>query len=154
MQEENRKTKLSIKRLSILILLIVIVYYIYSWYRGVPLIQFVNPDDSSVNVSPSYNYNDLSPELKAAKDAQDRVITRSILTGLVKDLPKEDFILQEIVNADAMKSNQPFFANAINGDKIVIFKEVERAILFRPSENRIVNDGKLVYIAPNTVVGQ
>jgi hypothetical protein len=143
MQEINKQSL--VKKIVIGILVLLVAYYGYSWYKGVPLIQFPTNAEAP-QVSGTYNYEELSPEMKAAKDAQDRVIIKSILSGLVQNLPQEEFILQEIVDVVPMKKEQPFFANALNGDKLVIFKSTERAILFRPSENRIVNDGKLVFI--------
>lgn len=41
-------------------------------------------------------------------------------------------------------SNQTIFRNAKNGDKILIYKDAKRAIVYRPSENIIVEVGSII----------
>ena len=42
-----------------------------------------------------------------------------------------------IDNADTLRSH-PFFANVHNGDKLLIYKEAEKAVLFRPLTNEVI----------------
>lgn len=37
--------------------------------------------------------------------------------------------------------DQPFFKNALNGDKVLIYTKAKKAILYRPSENKVVEVG-------------
>lgn len=39
--------------------------------------------------------------------------------------------------------DQPFFAGAENGDKILIFTKAKKAVIFRPSQNRLINVGPI-----------
>jgi len=38
---------------------------------------------------------------------------------------------------------QPFFENALVGDRLIIYSESKRAILYRPSENKIIEIGPI-----------
>jgi len=45
-----------------------------------------------------------------------------------------------ITDVDKLK-DQNFFKNAVNGDKVLIYTNARKAILYRPSENRIIEVG-------------
>jgi hypothetical protein len=47
-----------------------------------------------------------------------------------------------ITDVDKLK-DQPFFKNAKNGDKVLIYTTANKAILYRPSENRIIEVGSV-----------
>lgn len=44
---------------------------------------------------------------------------------------------------DKTKVNQPFLRNAENGDQVVLYFQAGRAVVYRPSTNKIVNMGPL-----------
>ncbi len=48
-----------------------------------------------------------------------------------------------ITDIDKVK-NQPFFAKAKNGDKVIIYKQAQRAILYDPVENKVLEVGPLI----------
>ena len=56
-------------------------------------------------------------------------------------LPNETPIVTTVTNADAVRS-QPFYANAKNGDRVLVFKT--RAILYRPSIDRVIEVGYII----------
>ena len=67
--------------------------------------------------------------------------------NLVKEVGKlialpedEDPTVATVTDVEAVK-DQPFFSKAQNGDKVLIYTNARKAILYRPSENRILEVG-------------
>ncbi len=56
------------------------------------------------------------------------------------DLPAEAPTLAEVTDVSQL-SNQHFFDHAKNGDKVLIYLQAGRAVLFRPSSNKIIEVG-------------
>lgn len=63
--------------------------------------------------------------------------------GKLIDLPQEEPTVATIANLDQLK-NQPFFAKAKIGDKILIFSAAKKAILYDPTANKIIEVGPLL----------
>ena len=57
--------------------------------------------------------------------------------GKLIELPKEEATVAVISDREKLK-DQPFFQNAKNGDKVLIFTNAKKAILYRPSSNKII----------------
>lgn len=56
-------------------------------------------------------------------------------------LPKDETpTIATITDKEKLK-DQAFFANAQNGDKVIIYSKSKKAIIYRPKENIIVNSG-------------
>lgn len=51
---------------------------------------------------------------------------------------------------DESKATQPFLEQAKNGDKVLLYYKAQKAVLFRPSEDRIVHQGS--YTPPDAKV--
>ncbi|HET7098669.1 MAG TPA: hypothetical protein VFI61_00305 [Patescibacteria group bacterium] len=61
--------------------------------------------------------------------------------GLLIALPEgEKPTVATVSDIDKVK-DQPFFKNAKNGDKVLIYTNAKKAILYRPSEKRIIEVG-------------
>lgn len=56
-----------------------------------------------------------------------------------------------VSNADKLKANA-FFANAQNGDKVLIYTGAKKAIIFRPGENKIIEVGPISIGTPSATV--
>lgn len=87
-------------------------------------------------------YDDLRKENELLSDPQasaqaevDRL--KSDVAKLI-DVPEdEDPTVANVVDASKL-SEQAFFANAQNGDRVLIYSQAKKAILYRPSTNRVV----------------
>jgi hypothetical protein len=62
--------------------------------------------------------------------------------GTLISLPKEKPSVATISDKDKL-GEQTFFKNAKNGDKVLIYTNAKKVILYRPSEDRIVEVGSV-----------
>jgi hypothetical protein len=76
-----------------------------------------------------------NPNLGAQKEVETLVKSVSKLMELPAD---ETPTVATIADKDKLK-DQPFFAKAENGDKLLAYTKAMQAILYRPSANRIIN---------------
>lgn len=83
-------------------------------------------------------------------------LTQQEVAGLKKaiaqliELPaNEEPTLATVTDADALKKEQPFFVNAQNGDKVLVYVAAKKAILYRPSTGKLIEVGP-VTIEPNS----
>ena len=69
---------------------------------------------------------------------QREINSLTLKIGRYMELPKgEQPTLATVTDRDKLKS-QDFFANAKNGDKLLIYPHAQRAILYRPSTEKII----------------
>ena len=59
-------------------------------------------------------------------------------------LPSETPSLATVMDADVLKKDQPFYQNAQNGDIVLLYIQERRAIIYNPSEKKLVNVGPIV----------
>lgn len=64
----------------------------------------------------------------------------SKLIGLPKE---EEPIVATIVNVEALSKEQPFYANAHDGDKVLVYLKTQKAIIYDPKQNILVNVGPI-----------
>jgi hypothetical protein len=70
----------------------------------------------------------------AAKDEAAGYVAK---IGKFMVLPDEDPTVATVADVEKL-SGQPFFAKAQNGDKVLFYTKAQKAILYRPSENKII----------------
>lgn len=77
----------------------------------------------------------LSNPQEAAKVETARL--KEKVAQLIEVPQKEDPTVATVVDASKLK-NQAFFAKAQNGDRVLIFAQAKKAILYRPSTEKII----------------
>lgn len=87
--------------------------------------------------------NDLKKQVKtlsnptvAAQQEQNQLISK---IGALTVLPKGETPTIATVTDTSKLADQPFFANAIYGDKVLIYTQAKKAFLYRPSANKLIN---------------
>jgi len=74
-----------------------------------------------------------NPDLITKEETQ--VLTERV--GKAMQLPDETPTVATVMDKDKVK-DQPFFTNAQNGDKVLLFVNAKKAILYRPSTDKII----------------
>lgn len=77
------------------------------------------------------------------------VVTKQETEALVEkiskliDVPNDETPTVATVTDVEKLKDQPFFANAQNDDKILIYTKAKKAIIYRPKEDRLINVGPI-----------
>lgn len=83
-------------------------------------------------------YKDKQKLLKKPAVSQEEAGKIVALVESLMQLPKnENPTIATVSNKEKLK-DQPFFNNAQNGDKVLIYTKAKKAILYRPSINKII----------------
>jgi len=116
------KTKLAkIKPIQVVIILIIVAavflpsFYFYNQYKQSQLL-LQNPN--------------------LASSSQERDLVAKV--GKLIELPGNESPQIYSVKDRTQLPNIPLFANAQNGDQVLIYPKAQKAILYRPSENKII----------------
>jgi len=92
-----------------------------------------------------YFYNKYQSLKKTVSDPSDsakkEVNTLVALVGKLIELPEGEEPTVATVSDKDKLSPQPFFDKAQNGDKVLIYSKAKKAILYRPSTNKIIEVG-------------
>jgi hypothetical protein len=75
-----------------------------------------------------------NPSAASAQETQDLISKVSLLVVLPQD---EQPTVATVTDLSKLQ-DQPFFANARLGDKVLIYTNAKKAILYRPGENKII----------------
>jgi hypothetical protein len=86
------------------------------------------------------------PQVAAQEEAKEWVAAVSRLIVLPDELP----IIATVADPSKL-AGQPFFQNAQKGDKVLIFNNARKAVLYNPTEDRIVDVAPLSIGQPTPV---
>lgn len=62
-------------------------------------------------------------------------------------LPEEDPTIATITDAENLIQQQPFYAGAQNGDKLLIFPNAKKAIIYSEARDKLINVGPIYFNA-------
>jgi hypothetical protein len=79
----------------------------------------------------------------AAIEEEIRITTESV--GKLMELPAEKPTVATVKDVTKLSKTQPFFSTAKNGDIVLFYNQAKKAILYRPTTNKIIT------VAPITV---
>lgn len=89
----------------------------------------------------TFQFFKIRQDSNAAAQREIKAITKHI--GKFMELPEgEEPTLATVSDREKLKGQQ-FFANAKNGDKVLIYPKAKKAILFRPSSGKIIEVANL-----------
>lgn len=99
-----------------------------------------------------YNYRQIKQEvLRLSSVEGQQELAQKEVDDLLGNLSKliilpdgEDPTVATVTDVEALKENQPFFEKAENGDKLVVYTNAKKAIIYSPTRNVIVNVGALL----------
>lgn len=84
------------------------------------------------------SYFDLRANPGQAAQEDTKRLTEQV--GKLYALPDEDPVVGKIQDKEKL-SDQEFFKNAANGDDLLIYQDSKLAIIYRASENKLINVG-------------
>lgn len=94
------------------------------------------------------NYQQIKTNPNISSDLENKNITDNVKKLI--DLPlNETPSVATVTDREKLKS-QDFFKKSENGDKILIFNESKKAVLYRPSVNKIIEYASLIDSAPSS----
>lgn len=100
-----------------------------------------------------FNYQSVKKEVEVLKDPSlaqrlNEEQTQELLkkVGKILVLPQEKNPVVAIINdVELLASNQDFYKDAHDGDKLIIYQNSRKAIIFDEDNNRVVNVGPVFY---------
>ncbi len=89
-----------------------------------------------------HRYETIKKDPNAEKQAEVSSLVREV--GQLMLLPGEAPTVATVLDTKVLKG-QPFFQNAKNGDKVLVFVNARQAVLYRPAERKIINVAPLYF---------
>lgn len=121
-----KKNHFSVILILVLLLSFSLTFYFYKKYQAVQ--------------------KTLQKQKQLSSEDREKLIAQ---VGKLIELPKEEATVAVVSDKEKLK-NQPFFQNAKNGDRVLIFTKAKKAILYRPSTNKIIEVSQINLEPPST----
>jgi hypothetical protein len=91
-------------------------------------------------INTKHDLENLSGNKAASQDAKNELVKK---VGKLVELPTNEVPSTATVSDSSKLQNQEFFANSKNGDKVLVFAKSGRAVLYRPSTNKVIEFSKV-----------
>lgn len=117
------------------------------WFIVFILIVFILLAGSAAAAVYLYRENKKLMADRVEIDETKRIIEQ--VSGMI-DVPGEEVPTMATVADKEKLKDQEFFANAENGDRLILYSSTKKAILFRPSTGKIINVSSINTAEPNT----
>jgi len=128
--KKSRRKKFVLIFSFVIFILVIAVGILYYSYR-------VRSKTSRKDNSP-----ELTEQISEAIEDRDEVTELTAEVGKIMLLPDETPILATVTDLEKVKE-QDFFSKAQLGDKVLVYMEAKKAILYRPSAKLIVEVGRV-----------
>lgn len=124
--KQQKKTKLNARSLILLLLLFLVGTLGYLYYQANQKLQHLSTAQGQQEVA----------------EKEVRELTEKL--GRLTILPQEDPVVATILDAQYLATQSAFYEHAENGDKLVVYPQAQKAYIYNPSQNIIVNAGPLI----------
>ncbi len=84
-----------------------------------------------------FKYQQIKNNPNIVAQEETKYVTGQI--GKFVDVPTDEQPSLATITDISKLKDQPFFKNAKNGDKLIVYNKAQKAILYRPSENKIID---------------
>jgi hypothetical protein len=102
----------------------------------------------------TYQHN-RAPSPEKQRQIQEKQNTQTIeAVKKIMLVPSEQPIIATIEQAETLVKEQPFYGGAQNGDKLLIFPNAKKAVIYNPTGNKIINAGPFVLSGESTLGAQ
>lgn len=83
------------------------------------------------------------------KTGEGQLTEKQIKTLVIKvskliNVPEETPVIATIIKADQLIAEQKFYAGSKDGDYLMVFSKAQKAIIYRESEDKLINVGPII----------
>ena len=91
-------------------------------------------------------YSKFNPTTKTVEGQLSEKEINSLVVKVSKliNVPEETPVIATIIKADQLIAEQKFYSGSIDGDYLMVFPKAQKAMIYRESENKLINVGPIV----------
>ena len=91
-------------------------------------------------------FNKFYPTTKTAEGQLSEKQIKTLVTKVSKliNVPAETPVIATIIKADQLIIEQKFYTGSKDGDYLMVFPTAQKAIIYRESENKLINVGPII----------